>query len=143
LTYKDGVPEQTNFHAYEGSRLYRTPVIEVRATDNGSAIRGIGEPPVPPAAPALANAIFAARAARSCGLIWPRTFGWRPKASVVPTLDLHRSTRIDPSAFDRGCAGTVITFSGVGFNERSVSWRQHAGNSAGLSRACVPHQRFR
>ena len=64
LTYKDGVPEQTNFHAYEGLRLYRTPLIEVRATDNGSAIRGIGEPPVPPAAPALANAIFAATGKR-------------------------------------------------------------------------------
>jgi isoquinoline 1-oxidoreductase beta subunit len=64
LTYKDGVPEQTNFHAYEALRLYQTPVIEVRATDNGSSIRGIGEPPVPPAAPALANAIFAATGKR-------------------------------------------------------------------------------
>ena len=64
LTYKDGVPEQTNFHAFEGLRLNQTPSIEVRAVDNRSAIRGIGEPPVPPAAPALANAIFAATGKR-------------------------------------------------------------------------------
>ena len=64
LTYKDGVPEQTNFHAFEGLRLNQAPSIEVRAVDNGSAIRGIGEPPVPPAAPALANAIFAATGKR-------------------------------------------------------------------------------
>jgi isoquinoline 1-oxidoreductase subunit beta len=64
LTYKDGVPEQANFDAYEALRLHQAPVIEVRAIDNGSAIRGIGEPPVPPAAPALANAIFAATGKR-------------------------------------------------------------------------------
>src|SRR5437868_10087171 len=81
------------------------------------------------------------RSADSGGLA--TAFGWRPKASVVPTLDLDRPKRIDPSAVDRACAGTVITFSRVGFNERSVSWRQHAGNSAGLSRACAPHYRFR
>ncbi|WP_454631398.1 molybdopterin cofactor-binding domain-containing protein [Bradyrhizobium cenepequi] len=64
LTFKDGVAEQTNFHAYEGLRLNQAPAIEVRAVDNGSPIRGIGEPPVPPAAPALANAIFAATGKR-------------------------------------------------------------------------------
>jgi isoquinoline 1-oxidoreductase beta subunit len=64
LTFKDGVAEQTNFHAYEGLRLNQAPAIEVRAVDSGSPIRGIGEPPVPPAAPALANAIFAATGKR-------------------------------------------------------------------------------
>ena len=60
LTYADGIVEQTNFHAYEGMRLYQAPKIEVRALTNAAEIRGIGEPSVPPAAPALANAIFAA-----------------------------------------------------------------------------------
>ena len=64
ITYKDGVPEQTNYHAYEGMRLYQTPRIEVRALENGDEIRGIGEPGTPPAAPALANAIFAATGKR-------------------------------------------------------------------------------
>ncbi|MEW6640980.1 MAG: molybdopterin cofactor-binding domain-containing protein [Pseudomonadota bacterium] len=64
LTYADGIAQQTNYHAYEGMRLYQAPRIEVRALTNTSAIRGIGEPSVPPAAPALANAIFAATGQR-------------------------------------------------------------------------------
>jgi isoquinoline 1-oxidoreductase subunit beta len=64
LTFADGMIEQTNFHAYEGMRLYQTPKIEIRALANAKEIRGIGEPTVPPAAPALANAIFAATGKR-------------------------------------------------------------------------------
>ena len=64
LTFADGKVEQTNFHAYEVLRLYQAPKIEVRALSNSPEIRGVGEPPVPPAAPALANAIFAATGLR-------------------------------------------------------------------------------
>ncbi len=64
LTYKDGKAEQTNFHAYECMRMYQTPEIEICALENADEIRGIGEPTVPPAAPALANAIFAATGQR-------------------------------------------------------------------------------
>lgn len=64
LTYSDGIAQQTNYHAFEGMRLYQTPLIEVRALANGNEVRGIGEPTVPPAAPALANAIFAATGKR-------------------------------------------------------------------------------
>ncbi|MHA1128949.1 MAG: molybdopterin cofactor-binding domain-containing protein, partial [Alphaproteobacteria bacterium] len=60
LTYDDGKAEQDNFHAFEAMRHYQTPEIIVRGLENGDTIRGIGEPSVPPAAPALANAIFAA-----------------------------------------------------------------------------------
>jgi isoquinoline 1-oxidoreductase beta subunit len=45
-------------------RLYQCPEIEVRNLSNSTSIKGIGEPPVPPAAPALANAIFAATGQR-------------------------------------------------------------------------------
>jgi len=45
-------------------RLYQAPDIIVEAVDNGSAIRGVGEPPVPTAPPALANAIFDATGIR-------------------------------------------------------------------------------
>ncbi|MCB1608120.1 MAG: xanthine dehydrogenase family protein molybdopterin-binding subunit [Xanthomonadales bacterium] len=64
ITYADGIAQQTNYHAFEGMRLYQCPEIVVRGLENGDRIRGIGEPPVPPAAPALANAIFAATGMR-------------------------------------------------------------------------------
>ncbi|ABD57085.1 xanthine dehydrogenase family protein molybdopterin-binding subunit [Jannaschia sp. CCS1] len=63
ITYTDGIADQTNFHAHEGMRMHQTPEIFVRGLENGH-VRGIGEPPVPPAPPALANAIFAATGQR-------------------------------------------------------------------------------
>ena len=64
ITYSDGMAEQSNYHVAEGMRLYQTPQIMVRGLENNFTVRGIGEPPVPPAAPALANAIFAATGQR-------------------------------------------------------------------------------
>jgi isoquinoline 1-oxidoreductase beta subunit len=64
ITYADGVAEQTNFHLFETMRMKQVPEIVVRAVEGGPTVRGIGEPPVPPAAPALANAIFAATGTR-------------------------------------------------------------------------------
>jgi isoquinoline 1-oxidoreductase subunit beta len=59
ITFADGLAEQTNFADYEPLRLYQCPPISVAILENGDRIRGIGEPGTPPAAPALANAIFA------------------------------------------------------------------------------------
>ncbi len=64
ITYSDGMAEQYNFPDAEGMRFGQCPEIIVRGLENGAKIRGIGEPPVPPAAPALANAIFAATGQR-------------------------------------------------------------------------------
>lgn len=64
ITYSDGQVQQTNYHRFEAMRLYQCPEIEVRGLENGDNILGIGEPPVAPAAPALANAIFAATGQR-------------------------------------------------------------------------------
>jgi isoquinoline 1-oxidoreductase beta subunit len=64
ITYENGVTEQTNFDTFRAMRLYQCPEITVRGLENGERIRGVGEPPVPPAAPALANAIFAATGKR-------------------------------------------------------------------------------
>lgn len=59
ITFADGRVEQSNFSDYEPLRLRECPPIAVAILENGEKIRGIGEPGTPPAAPALANAIFA------------------------------------------------------------------------------------
>ena len=64
ITYADGMAQQSNYHAHEGMRMYQCPEIIVQGLENGTKVRGIGEPPVPPAAPALGNAIFAATGVR-------------------------------------------------------------------------------
>ena len=64
ITFSDGAVQQSNFHDYDGLRINHIPSIEVRILENAEEIRGIGEPGTPPAAPALANAIFAATGKR-------------------------------------------------------------------------------
>ncbi|MEM5474341.1 molybdopterin cofactor-binding domain-containing protein [Hoeflea sp. AS60] len=64
ITYTDGIADQSNFDSYQGMRMYQCPQIEVRGLENGEHVYGIGEPPVPPAAAALAGAIFAATGTR-------------------------------------------------------------------------------
>ncbi|MEM1263815.1 MAG: molybdopterin cofactor-binding domain-containing protein, partial [Pseudomonadota bacterium] len=64
ITIVDGRVQQTNFHQYDGIRIQQAPIIDVEILENGAKIRGIGEPGLPPVAPALANAIFAATGER-------------------------------------------------------------------------------
>ncbi|TYO90180.1 xanthine dehydrogenase family protein molybdopterin-binding subunit [Oceanicella actignis] len=64
ITFADGAPEQSNFHDFDALRLDRCPQIEVRLLQNAPRMGGGGEPGVPPAAPALGNAIFAATGRR-------------------------------------------------------------------------------
>lgn len=59
ITFADGRAEQQNFPDYDPLRLPQCPPITVKILENGPKLRGIGEPGTPPAAPALANAIFA------------------------------------------------------------------------------------
>ena len=64
ITYSDGVAQQSNYHDHEAMRMFQCPEIIVKGLENGHKTRGVGEPPVPPAAPALGNAIFAATGQR-------------------------------------------------------------------------------
>jgi isoquinoline 1-oxidoreductase beta subunit len=64
ITLKNGRVEQTNFHDYPMLRIFESPEIEVHIVPSGANPTGVGEPGVPPVAPALANAIFAATGKR-------------------------------------------------------------------------------
>ena len=68
ISFKNGRVEQTNFDGYELTRIdaapteIRTHLVNTTAFDK--PLGGVGEPGVPPVAPALANAIFAASGKR-------------------------------------------------------------------------------
>ena len=64
ITIKDGAAEQSNFDAYEMLRLADAPQVETVMVPSGDFWGGVGEPPVPPLAPALCNAVFAATGKR-------------------------------------------------------------------------------
>ena len=55
----DGVVRQTNFSDYPLLKLAQAPVVETVLVDSVLAPGGVGEPGVPPLAPAVANALFA------------------------------------------------------------------------------------
>jgi len=64
VTFKAGRVEQSNFHDYQMLRIFESPEIEVHIVPSSENPTGVGEPGVPPVAPALANAIFAATGKR-------------------------------------------------------------------------------
>lgn len=58
ITFKDGLVEQHNFYDYQMPRITDIPPIEVHIMENDEDAGGIGEPGLPPFAPALTEAIF-------------------------------------------------------------------------------------
>jgi isoquinoline 1-oxidoreductase beta subunit len=70
ISFKNGRTEQTNFDGYEVTRIDAAPreihvhIMDLGSKDYGRPLGGVGEPGVPPVAPALTNAIFAATGKR-------------------------------------------------------------------------------
>jgi isoquinoline 1-oxidoreductase beta subunit len=59
ITLADGMVEQSNFHDFDAVRISQCPAFEVAILENAERMGGVGEIGTPPAAPALANAVFA------------------------------------------------------------------------------------
>jgi isoquinoline 1-oxidoreductase beta subunit len=57
ITFKDGQVEQGNFDRYTLPRITQTPAIAVHIVPSADPPKGMGEPALPPLAPAYANAI--------------------------------------------------------------------------------------
>jgi len=64
ITVRDGVVQESNFHDYPFCRIHEIPRIDVHFVERSDAPRGLGEGPLPPVAPAITNAIFAATGKR-------------------------------------------------------------------------------
>jgi CO/xanthine dehydrogenase Mo-binding subunit len=58
ITLRNGRVEQQNFHDYRMLRIHEMPEVDVHIIDSQEPSTGIGEPGVPPVAPALCNALF-------------------------------------------------------------------------------------
>ena len=57
ITLKDGVVEQSNFGDYTVARITDMPQVTVHIVPSADPPKGMGEPGLPPLAPAFANAI--------------------------------------------------------------------------------------
>jgi len=67
ISFKDGKVQQDNFHMYEVARMSLAPkevAVHLVTPPGEVPLGGVGEPGVPPIAPALCNAIFAATGQR-------------------------------------------------------------------------------
>jgi len=65
IHFEDGKSVQSNFHNNRMLRINEMPKVEVHIlAEGGTVIKGVGEPGLPPVAPALANAVFAATGKR-------------------------------------------------------------------------------
>ena len=64
ITIQDGRVQQSNYHDFEIPRMNEVPAVEVHLVTNGEKPGGIGEPGLPPLAPAVLNAMAAATGKR-------------------------------------------------------------------------------
>ncbi|HQZ31404.1 MAG TPA: xanthine dehydrogenase family protein molybdopterin-binding subunit [Arenimonas sp.] len=59
ITFKDGRVQQSNYHDYPALRLPEMPAVDTHVVASSEKPGGVGEPGLPPIAPAVANAVFA------------------------------------------------------------------------------------
>jgi isoquinoline 1-oxidoreductase beta subunit len=64
ITVENGAVTQGNLAEYRAMRFSEAPEVEVHFAPGSEEPGGLGEPPVPPVAPAVANAFFAATGRR-------------------------------------------------------------------------------
>ena len=64
LDLENGSIKQSNFHDYPILRMNEAPAVDVVIIDSSEEPTGVGEPGLPPIAPAVANAVFAATGQR-------------------------------------------------------------------------------
>ena len=65
ITVVDAAVQETNFDSYEMARMDSAPkAFEIHLIEGAATPTGMGEPAMPPTAPALTNAIFAATGKR-------------------------------------------------------------------------------
>ena len=108
ITARNGVIEQSNFNDYPVARMNEAPYkTTVHIVDSDAPPAGVGEPGVPPFAPALCNAIFAATESAFANCRSPKIplsrseSVWRP--STTKGTKVHEGNSGKQSLRDTSC----------------------------------------
>ena len=64
FSFNNGVPQSNNFNTYQLIRMGQTPKVDVHFVESDIDPTGLGEPTLPPAGAAVANAIYKATGKR-------------------------------------------------------------------------------
>ena len=81
ITLVDGVVQQGNFDTFPALRMHECPAITVEVLSRREDPSGAGEPGLPPVAPAIASALFAATGVRLRRMPLQRAWNERPRAA--------------------------------------------------------------
>lgn len=84
FNFKDGVPLASNFDKYRLIRMKEAPEVEVHFVKNELAPTGLGEPTLPPAGGAVANALKAATGKR----LYKQPFAKYPELMTIPNKEI-------------------------------------------------------
>jgi isoquinoline 1-oxidoreductase beta subunit len=109
MTFSQGAPNHDNFDTYRMIKMAESPVIDTVIIESGAPMGGVGEPGVPPIAPAVANALARLGARLSSLPLTAASGGGGGGDPVSPTPTI---TSFTPSS---GRVGTTVTISGTNF----------------------------
>jgi hypothetical protein len=107
MTFRQGVPDHRNFNTYRMIKMSESPLIHTFIIESGAAMGGIGEPGLPPIAPAVANALAKLNGTRLRSMPLTASGGTTPPVNPAPTI-----TSFTPAS---GPVGTVVTITGTLF----------------------------
>jgi len=107
VTYRQGTPDHRNFDTYRMIKMSESPAIKTVIFESGAAMGGIGEPGLPPIAPAVANALAKLNGTRLRSMPLTASGGTTPPVNPAPTISSFTPTS--------GPVGTVVTINGTLF----------------------------
>ncbi len=84
FSFKDGAPSATNFDKYRLIRMKEAPIVETYFIENELSPTGLGEPTLPPAGGAIANALKAATGKR----LYNQPFSKYPELLAIPDKEI-------------------------------------------------------
>jgi len=128
ISVRDGRAQQSNFADYPILRINEVPTVNIKIVDIGSPLGGVGEPGVPPLAPALGGALLAAsgRPVRTLPLVeagWtfasPRSAGGRGRAEPTPGPKRRRRVAPEAETYATGMACVGRSFAWIRLKARS------------------------